>query len=139
MKLLPRSLSIFTARACYTNSAAVYCTFLEHDQNSLSHSTDHRVQNYRENGGEKQLLPPDRVNYMKYELATLPGHRELDRSRACSHSGLATFAELMSSAAAPMEIGAWHQDGRVVCSGSVPCVRQPRLRRRRPWRQRWRL
>jgi len=35
---------------------------------------------------------------MKYEqAATLPGHRELDRSRACSHSGLATFPELMSS------------------------------------------
>ena len=54
---VPRSLSIFTARAsCYTISAAVYYTFLEHDQNSLSHSTDHRVQNYRENGGENNYF-----------------------------------------------------------------------------------
>jgi len=57
MKLFTKtSLSIFTARACYTISAAVYYTFLEYYQNSLSHLTDHRVQNYRENGGENNYF-----------------------------------------------------------------------------------
>ena len=55
---VPRSLSIFTARAsCYTISAAVYYTFLEHDQNSLSHSTDHRRTKLQRKWGRKQLLP----------------------------------------------------------------------------------
>uniref|UniRef100_K4AK52 Uncharacterized protein n=1 Tax=Setaria italica TaxID=4555 RepID=K4AK52_SETIT len=45
--------------------------------------------NYRENGGENNYFPRNRVNYM--DRLALPGHRELDRSRACSHSGVATL------------------------------------------------